>query len=55
MRHHQKRCLRFKFAIAFGGRTRWGARSGPPDLLAGSRERDPKGMGGVREADEGKG
>jgi len=31
--HHQKRSLRFKFAIAFGGRIRHvGAHNGPPDL-----------------------
>jgi len=49
--HHQKRSLRFKFAknVAFGGRTRWGAHSGPPVPLAGSgREtrREGEGKGG---------
>ena len=45
--HHQKRSLRFKFADAFGGRTRWGAHNGPPDPLAGSVEtgEGPQGKG----------
>jgi len=32
-----------------------GAHSGPPDLLAGSRERAPKGRGEIREGDKSKG
>ena len=32
-----------------------GAHNGPPDLLAGSRERAPKEKGEVREGDEEKG
>jgi len=52
---HQKRSLRFKFAIVFGNRTRWGSSQRSPDLLSGSRKRAPKGRGGIREGDEGKG
>ena len=54
--HQQKRSLRFKFAIVAG--PTGGAHSGPSDLLAGSRERAPKGAegkGGVRKGDEGEG
>jgi len=42
--HHYKPSLRFKFAMA--AEPAGGAHSGPPDLLAGSRERTPKGRGG---------
>ena len=31
-----------------------GAHNGPPDLLAGSRERAPKGRRGVREGNKGR-
>jgi len=45
----------FKFAIALAAGPAGGAHSGPPDPLAGSREKAPKGIGRVREGDEGKG
>jgi len=41
--------------LRLAARPAGGAHSGPPDPLAGSRERALKGMGGVREEDEGKG
>jgi len=52
--YYQKRLLGFKFAIAFGGLTRWESLQRSPDPLAGSTERAPKGRGGIGEEDEGK-